>query len=273
MAEYTIPNEAKIENRYVIKARIGEGGGGIVYKALDVNLQSYVVIKQIRENVSSLMESRTEVDILKQLKHERLPKVLNFFELDGRVYTVMDFIDGVNLAQAIKRQGRYPQKVVLRWAMQLADALSYLHSQRPPIIHSDIKPANVMMNPADGNITLIDFNISLAFSRNRSRSTWVSGGYSPPEQYKDIRDYFQYLENTYRLRTRSYSTAGEAVMQDPYRGQGNAGTGPTRIYSRNTIPIVERTIGQGVDARSDIYSFGATIYHLLTGIKIGRAHV
>ena len=83
-----------LNDRYVIRAKIGEGGGGIVYRAFDSHLQGDVVVKQIKDGNSSYLSSRTEVDILKNLKHERLPKVLDFFDYNGTIYTVMDFISG-----------------------------------------------------------------------------------------------------------------------------------------------------------------------------------
>lgn len=264
MTENAIPNGTRINERYVISEVIGEGGGGIVYKAFDVNLQSYVVVKQIKDNMSSLLESRTEVDALKRLKHERLPKVLDFFEAEGKVYTVMDLIQGTNLSTALRFQGRYLQKDVLRWARQLAGALAYLHSQTPPVIHSDIKPGNIMMNPQTGDVCLIDFNISLAFNKRNVNATWVSGGYSPPEQYRSLEDYYRYIETARRQQTQSPYTRSRVYQGSMPPGSGTA---PTRIFDRNTVPIVERTVGRGLDTRSDIYSFGATLYHLLTGIK------
>ena len=124
----------RLNNRYVIDRVVGEGGGGVVYRAFDSNLQNYVVVKQIKESAASLLESRAEADILKGLKHENLPKVLDFFEDHGRVFTVIDFIEGISLSEALKRRGWFGQKEVLNWARQLSRALEYLHSQRIPII-------------------------------------------------------------------------------------------------------------------------------------------
>ena len=248
--------------QYVIREKIGEGGGGVVYRAFDRNLQSDVVVKQIKGGSPSALENRTEVDILKNLKHEHLPKVLNFFEYSGELYTVMDFIPGENFSRALRRQGRYLQRDVYRWAVALSDVLAYLHSQTPPVIHSDIKPGNIILDPRTGDVTLIDFNISLIFRRNQQDATWISGGYSHPEQYRKIEDYLNYVDWTYRQQTRSYRSDNNAY---PY-GNGSY-TGPTRVFDRYTLPIVASTIGRGVDTRSDVYSFGATMYHLLTGYR------
>ena len=262
MVNDTIPIKTVIKDRYVIKQVIGKGGGGIVYAAYDKHLELDVVLKQIREEVTSLLDSRAEVDILKQLKHERLPKVLDFFEYDGRLFTSMDFIKGIDLKTALAKQGRFLQDKVLKWAQELADALAYLHGQRPPVIHSDIKPANIMYDPEKNGVTLIDFNISLAFSRGKLDTTWITPGYSPPEQYNKLSDYYEMLAKA------GYRSGGQR-MNGPYNtgGQpGNMGRLPD-AYSRYTLPIVMQTVGKGVDTRSDIYSFGVTMYHLLTGVK------
>src|SRR5690606_24734825 len=83
------------------------------------------------------------------------------------------------------------QKKVIKWAIQLIEALVYLHKQNPPIIHSDIKPANIMLTPSD-DICLIDFNISSIFTGKGARTIGFSDGYSPPEQYKIYYDNMRY---------------------------------------------------------------------------------
>ncbi len=252
----------RLNNRYVIDSVVGEGGGGVVYKAFDSNLQNYVVVKQIKESVSSLLESRAEADILKGLKHENLPKVLDFFEDHGKVYTVIDFIEGVSFSDALKQYGRFDQKAVLNWARQLAKAIAYLHSRRPPIIHSDIKPGNVMWDGRSGKVCLIDFNISLAFHQGEKSVTWLSGGYSPPEQYRTMEQYCSYLQRIMAGTTRNRYSAG------PGGGAFRAGAEarPTKIFDRRMLAPLEPMFNcSKVDERSDIYSFGATLYHLLTG--------
>ena len=151
-----------LEQTYKIIEEIGSGGGGIVYRAKHLRLQTDVVVKKIKDEVVGKVESRQEADILKKLKHPYLPRVYDFIEREDGVYTVMDFIHGENLDSAVRKHGKYSQKQVKKWAEQLGEALSYLHSQVPPIIHSDIKPANIMLTEGE-DICLIDFNISLAY--------------------------------------------------------------------------------------------------------------
>ncbi len=229
----------KLNDTYVLMEEIGSGGGGIVYKAYHERLQTYVVVKQIKDRVKGILENRTEVDILKNLKSTYLPKVYDFLEIDGEIYTVMEYIPGRSLAEELEEKKKLPPKDVLKWTRQLAETLSYLHGQERPIIHSDIKPGNIMLTPG-GNICLIDFNISLAFHRDQNRTLAVSRGYSPPEQYSNF-------DNYQRMTGKRPTSDANSLTE--------------------TQHTVSRLAGQGVDERSDIYALGATIYHLLTGVR------
>ena len=175
----------KFSDTYEIIGKLGEGSGGIVYKAIHKRLKKEVVVKQIKNQGMALKEKRKEVDILKNLNHSYLPQVLDFFEIGSNAYTVMSFIPGKSL-KTLLQEGRYFQKKeVIRWAMQLCSALQYLHEQIPPIIHGDIKPANIMLTPK-GDICLIDFNIS--FFMNSGTVLGYTDGYTSPEQYQRVRN-------------------------------------------------------------------------------------
>lgn len=159
---------------------IGKGGFGYVYKAYHTRLEQEVVIKQIHrlnENISN----RTEADILKRIKHTYLPRVHDFIEKDGTAFTVMDFVSGSNIDKLIRQGRKFRQKEIIKIAVQLCEAVKYLHGCNPPIIHSDIKPENIMLTES-GDICLIDMNVSLIFDSNAS----LIGGtpdFAPPEQF------------------------------------------------------------------------------------------
>ena len=165
-------------NTYKIVRKLGEGGGGIVYLAYHTRLQKQVVLKEIK-NSHKIKNCRREVDILKGLHHTYLPEVYDFIEIDGHLYTVMSYIPGKSFQQLVQEGHRFKQSQLRRWGMQLFSALDYLHNQKPPIIHSDIKPANIMLTP-QGNICLIDFNIS--FFLDGTAIVGYTHGYSSPEQ-------------------------------------------------------------------------------------------
>ncbi|MBD5475598.1 MAG: protein kinase [Lachnospiraceae bacterium] len=197
-----------LNDTYEIVGQIGSGGGGTVYKARHLRLETDVVVKKIKDEVIGRTESRQEADILKGLKHPYLPRVYDFIEAEDGVYTVMEFIQGEDLCSAVRHHGAYPQKQVRKWAEQLGEALSYLHGQNPPVIHSDIKPENIMLTK-DGDVCLIDFNVSLAVGGSMESAVGISAGFSPPEQYHDSALY-ERITHSYTKRKGLRVFEGEA---------------------------------------------------------------
>ena len=173
-----------INGIYEVEEPIGEGGSGQVFKAWHKNLRKHVVIKRIKDNYVGRINERKEADILKNIKHSNLPQVYDFIQMDTEVYTVMDYIDGNTMMEYIKAGVRFDEPQTIKWLKDLCLALHYLHSQNPPIIHSDIKPSNIMIS-ADGNICLIDFNISLN-DPDHQMTTGYSRNYAAPEQLGGI---------------------------------------------------------------------------------------
>ena len=284
-----------IGGTYRIEKVIGEGGGGIVYKAYHERLRKYVVLKQIIAGSFASMSMRNEVDLLKSLKHTYLPQVIDFIEDDGKVYTVMDFIEGSDLA-AYSTGKKLDANEIIRISEQLLEAVSYLHSQNRPVIHSDIKPENIMITP-EGNICLIDFNISLLFE-NMSDAYFGTRGYAAPEQIGFFKD-------------KSAKTAQNAKKESDERSRSDSGTGTeyysegsgTEYYSENTGAELysegsgteyysessgteyyseadnnfpenpgtsdgapgKTVVNKRVTTLSDIYSVGAVMYYMISG--------
>jgi serine/threonine protein kinase len=206
-----------LNERYRIVRALGQGGMGTVYLAQHERLDTPVAVKEVRgestnpeEYQHALDQASKEARFLVKLNHANLPKVTDMFTENGRFYLVMEYIQGVTLEAKLWENGSQPldPKSVVNWALQIADVLAYLHSQDPPIIFRDLKPANIMLQP-DSNVRLIDFGIARRFTPGASKDTQLLGsvGYSPPEQF------------------------------------GKHQT----------------------DTRSDVYAFGATLHHLLTG--------
>lgn len=173
-----------IDGRYRIYGEKGKGGGGIVYLAEHLALKKQVVLKQIINGSPDMELLRTEVDILKRLRHPALPQVYDFVNVNGNVFTVMEYIEGYNLQEYLDAGDTFSQEQIVIWARQLAEVLVYMHGQAHPVIHRDIKPSNIMIKP-DGNICLIDFNISEDTTKALSQDGY-SLGYASPEQIQKV---------------------------------------------------------------------------------------
>lgn len=213
-----------LRGRYKITRIIGQGGMGSIYLAEDLRLEGRLcALKEVEHDRSlsgeMLKQAREqflrEATVLARLDHPNLPKVSDFFSVGGRDYLVMDYVPGKDLRtlmnEARQRNEFLAERDVLNWASQLADALTYLHSQDPPIVHRDIKPSNLKLTPT-GLLKLVDFGLVKLLASDEVTVTILQGRgtalYTPLEQY-------------------------------------GGDTGHT-------------------DVRSDIYAFGATLYHLLT---------
>ena len=213
-----------LRGRYRIRRIIGQGGMGCIYLADDLRLEGrQCALKEVEHDKTLpqnlIKEARDqflrEATVLARLDHPNLPKVSDFFSINQCDYLIMDFVPGKDLRTLMLEQrekGEFiPEKDVLNWSNQLADALTYLHQQNPAILHRDIKPSNLKITPA-GILKLVDFGLVKLLAPGEVTIT---------------------------------------ILQ----GQGTALYTPLEQYGGD--------IGH-TDARSDVYSFAATLYHMLT---------
>ena len=227
-----LPIGYMLRGRYRILRVIGGGGMGAVYKAEDTKREdASVAVKEMRTDLETqahhsgpgdedhrdreerrqLLEAfRREAQILSDLDHHNLPRVTDFFTEGGRPYLVMELIPGESLEKRLDRLRGQPmdEAEALKYGIQVSQVLHFLHTQDPPVIFRDVKPANIMVMP-NAQAKLIDFGIARTYKEGKRRDTMSMGtaAYAPFEQF---------------------------------------GKGQT-------------------DARSDVYSLAATLYHLLTG--------
>lgn len=180
---YSVQNENRIlGGRYRVIQVIGHGAAGSVYLTEDVALEKRWALKETEG------AAWNEAALLKQLDYALFPYVIDVFEDSGKVYLVSEYVEGDTL-ETIKSIhsgcSGYTFDDVIKWGIQLAQGLSYLHHLQPPMIHQDVKPSNVMRKP-DGQIKLIDFGIAIELREGVQREkAYGSYGYAAPEQFGD----------------------------------------------------------------------------------------
>ncbi len=171
-----------LQNRYCIIRQLGQGGMGTVYEAKALRLNTTVAIKEALFTDERLRKQfEREAQLLASLRHSALPRVIDHFDEGDGLFLVMDFIAGEDLWKMLRRnRSGFPPDRVLEWADQLLDALDYLHNQKPPIIHRDIKPQNLkLLNSSQ--IILLDFGLAKGFAGQISHVTTLDSiyGYTP----------------------------------------------------------------------------------------------
>ncbi|MEO8648306.1 MAG: protein kinase [Acidobacteriota bacterium] len=206
-----------IQNRYLIVHLIGKGGMGEVYLAVDQRLGSAIALKRTYFAGDEMLGNafEREARILARMRHPVLPKVSDHFSENEEQYLVMEHISGDDIAKRLEiSQKPFPVSWVMFWADQLLDALSYLHSHEPPIIHRDIKPQNLKLTD-ENHIILLDFGLSKSSTGQTHLSkSGVSTGsvvgytphYAPMEQIRGIgtnarSDLYSLAATLYQLMT------------------------------------------------------------------------
>jgi len=202
-----------LQGRYHVVRQLARGGMGTVYEAVDERLDATVALKETSlDSEEFRRQFEREARLLARLSHPALPRVSDHFDEGGGQFLVMQFVGGPDLEEMRRARegGAFPVAQVLEWADQLLDALDYLHSQEPSVIHRDIKPQNLKLG-ARGQIILLDFGLAKGYTTQTTPLAASVVGYTP-----------------------AYAP-------------------------------LEQIQGAGTDARSDLYSLAATLYHLMTG--------
>lgn len=192
-SSYAVPHSLS-DGRYLIVKKLGAGGMSRVLLARDKKMDCYVVIKELLSffefddlNEADYLEKRfmSEAKLLYRLDDKGLPKVMDYFAEQERLYFVMQFIDGQTLADYVakKENNQISLEECFKWMKDIIDILIYLHNQNPPILHRDVKPHNIMLDKT-GKIFLVDFGIAREVKGSSSTGTSVGTyGYASPEHF------------------------------------------------------------------------------------------
>lgn len=181
-----------IGGRYKILEEIGRGGMSIVYLAMDTELKSNWVLKEIRrsKNESKYEKALREARLMSEFKCRGIPLIVNILEYDNcqLAYIVMEYIPGKSLQDImIARKSALPEEFVVHAGIAISDILHYLHNSDPPIIHRDIKPANIIYVEKDKSFWLLDFGEAKQLDPSTSRDEKATGTqeFMAPEQYSE----------------------------------------------------------------------------------------
>ncbi len=249
-----------LHERYRIAHQVGQGGMGSIYQAEDLRLEGRLcAIKEVQGDTTLPPETQQqareqfyrEASVLARLDHPNLPKVSDYFSEGDRDYLVMDFVAGRDLKAIMdeaRQNGRgLPESEVLGWAMQLLDALEYLHKQDPPIVHRDIKPSNLKLTPA-GLLKLVDFGLVKVLAAPDERTVTVVQGlgtalYTPLEQYGGDTGHTDARSDIYALGATLYHLlTNEPPAEAKQRFLRPESLKPPRALNAALSPQTERAI-------------------------------
>jgi eukaryotic-like serine/threonine-protein kinase len=242
--------------RYRLLEKLGEGGQGVVYRALDPADNSVVAIKVLRgdraENTVVLRRFRKEARLMAEANNPHVVNLLEYNEDDGIPYLVLEFVAGTNLGQLLEERSRLEVPEALAIMAGVARGLTEAHQRG--IIHRDIKPANILLL---GRATRPAIPLG---ETSDSGSIALSGSGAADQLQATLDDHKDGDSSTPRVKITDFGLARHVVDTESL-----AMTDAGALLGTPHYMAPEQWTGRAVDPRTDVYAMGATLYHLLAG--------
>lgn len=272
----TLSEGMLLHERYRIHETLGQGGMGAVYHALDERLGVDVAVKEnLFVNEAYARQFRREAAILASLRSSYLPRVTDHFEVEGNIqYLVMDYIDGEDLRQRLEHYGPISERDVIVTGIVICEALTYLHTLEPKVIHRDIKPGNIRITPS-GTVYLVDFGLVKMLHTEQSTTAGaraMTPGYSPPEQYGTSRT--DPRSDIYSLGATLYAALTGVIPEDGLaRIMGEVHLTPIRKHngriSRPLAAVIEKAMAvQPADRFQSAEDFKQALLRVSEALRI-----
>ncbi|MBL4935714.1 serine/threonine protein kinase [Clostridium sp. YIM B02515] len=213
-----------LDNKYEVIKVLGQGGMGTVYLCKNNRLGNLWAVKETKIDESEKINFLAESNILKDLVHDGIPRIVDIFYEQNYLYMVEDYIEGETLKEYISKYGSLNPEKLIDISLQLCSILDYLHNFNPPIIYRDLKPSNIMLQK-NGKVILVDFGISRTYKENQDSDTIILGskGYIAPEQLMNVQS---------NVQTDIYSLG--ATMY--FMTTGRMPSYPTEIINKDNYP-------------------------------------
>lgn len=173
-----------LDDKYEVIKIIGSGGMGTVYLCKNIRLENLWAIKETEKYDNVSLDILSECNILKNLNHSGIPRIVDIFYEKNYVYLVEDYVEGKTLFEYVKNEQGVELENIKTIILEISEIIEYLHSLNPPIIYRDLKPSNIIINPS-GKVFLVDFGISKFYKVDSDSDTICMGssGYAAPEQH------------------------------------------------------------------------------------------
>lgn len=265
-----------LNNKYEILTIIGQGGMSKVWLAKDLNLNKQWAVKEINKasagyrNTVDETKTLREIEIMKSLDHAALPRIVDVIDDEAILCVVMDYIQGETLQSVLNMYGPQPESAVVTWMLEVCDILTYLHSQKPPIIYRDIKPSNLMLN-YDGHIRIIDFGIAREYKGKGDTMPLGSEGYASPEHFTkntDVRsDVYTVGSTMYALLTGKDQTMPPYYIQPLRKVNPSLSQGLEKIIQKATKKDPDERYQSAAELANALESYEKLDDAYITGLQ------